>query len=43
MNTTWQSVNGEGASVEADSTHKWQEQLTPTNHYVVYPKGHFES
>jgi len=35
-----QSVNGEGASVDADSTKQWQEQVTPTNHYAVCsPKG----
>jgi len=39
----WQSVNGEDASAAADSTQQWQEQVTPTNHYTVCPKGHFES
>jgi hypothetical protein len=28
----WQSVNGEDASAQADSTQQWQEQVTPTNH-----------
>jgi len=38
-----QSVNGEGASVDADSTKQWQEQVTPANHYAVCSKGHFKS
>lgn len=33
-----QSVKGEDASAEADSTQQWQEQLTPTNHYAVCSK-----
>lgn len=39
----WQSVNGEGASADADSIQQWQEQVTPTNHYAMCPKGHFKS
>jgi len=38
-----QSVNGEGASADDDSTKQWQEQVTPTSHYAVCPKGHFKS
>jgi hypothetical protein len=39
----WESVNGEDASADADSTQQWQEQVPPTNHYAVCTKGHFES
>jgi hypothetical protein len=39
----WLSVTGEGASADADSTQQWQEQVTPTSHYAVCPKGHFKS